>query len=107
MNKHMSANTLRFQDVNLGQEGLMKMDNAGMVIPECAFIIKQGDVKKETIAIITMVEKETEMAGHQTQAQTIPFPTISTEIGEIRMFRLRQEIFIKNRTLPAHLILLF
>ena len=63
MNKHTSANTLRFQDVDLGQEGVMKMDNADMVIQECVFIFKQEGVKRVTIATFTM---ETETTGHQT-----------------------------------------
>ena len=64
MNKHMSANTLRFQDVNLGQEGLMKMDNAGMVIPECAYFSRQEGVKRGIIVISTTEERET-ATGHQ------------------------------------------
>ena len=35
----------------------MKMVNAGMVIPECAFISKQEGVKRGTTAIFTMEER--------------------------------------------------
>ena len=102
---------MRFQNVNMEQEEVMKMENAGTVIPEYAFITRQGGVKKEITAIITMVEKETEMTGHQTHtsewAQTITSPMILMEIGKIRMFGLRQEIFIKNRIPQTHPILLF
>ena len=48
---------MKYQDVNMGEKGLMKMDSAGMVTPECAYITRQEGVKRETIVIIIMEEK--------------------------------------------------
>ena len=111
MRKNTSANTMKYQDVSSDQGGVTKVDNAGMVTPECAYTSRLEGAKKEITAIITMVEKETEMTGHQTHtsewAQTITSPTTLMEIGKIRMFGLRQEIFIKNRIPQTHPILLF
>ena len=57
MKKHTLASTMRFQDANLGQEVVMITVNAGMVIPECAYIFKQEGVKRVTTAIFTMEER--------------------------------------------------
>ena len=54
MRKNTSVNTLKYQDVCTGQEGLMKMDNVGMVIQEYAYISKQEGVKRETTVIFTI-----------------------------------------------------
>ena len=58
MRKNTSVNTLKYQDVCMDLEGSMKMDNAGMVIQEYAYISKQEGVKRETTVIFTMEEKE-------------------------------------------------
>ena len=59
MSKNTSANTMRYQDVNMGEEGVMKMGSAGMDIQECAYIIRQEGVKKEITVIFTTVGKDT------------------------------------------------
>ena len=91
MNKNTSANTLRYQDVSLGQEGIMKMVSADMVIQEYAYISKQEGVKREKTVIFTMEEKEI-ATGHQLhtlkRVQIMNFPMITMEIGEMLMFRL-------------------
>ena len=55
---------MRYQDVNMGEKELMKMESAGMVTPECAFTSKQEDAKREIIVISTMEERDL-AAGHQ------------------------------------------
>ena len=57
MSKNTSANTMKYQDVNMGEKGLMKMESAGTVTPECAYITRQEGVKRETIVIFIMEEK--------------------------------------------------
>ena len=60
MRKHISANTMKSQDVSLDQEGLMRVDNVDMVIPKCVYIFRQEGVKRVIIAIFTMeVRKST------------------------------------------------
>ena len=58
MSKNTSANTMRYQDVNMGEQGVMKMESAGTVTPECAYITRQEGVKKEIVVIFTTVERE-------------------------------------------------
>ena len=64
MRDNIFVSTTRYQDVSLEQEGLMTVDNAGMITPECAFTSKQEDAKREIIVISTMEEREL-AAGHQ------------------------------------------
>ena len=109
MRKNTHANTMRFQDASLGQEGQMIMENASTVIPGCAFISKQGGVKREII-VISIMEVKKATAGHQFHTlikdQILCSPMISMEIGKIQMFRLWQEVFMQNKG-PTHLIRLF
>ena len=67
MNKNTSANTMRYQDVNMGEKGIMKMESAGTVTQECAYITRQEGVKKETTVISTMEERESATEGHLIQ----------------------------------------
>ena len=101
MNKSTSANTLRFQDVNLGQEGLMEMDNAGMVTPECAFISKQEGVKRGTTVIFIM-------EGGVSTTTGVIGSMILMETGEtIQMMAMSQEIFKKEVDILLLTIVIF
>ena len=55
---------MKYQDVSSDQGGVTKVDNAGMVTPECAYTSRLEGAKKEITAIITMEEKEA-ATGHQ------------------------------------------
>ena len=93
MSKNTSANTMRYQDVNLGEKEVMKMESAGTVTPECAYITRQEGVKRETIVIIIMEEKRIEARG----VKTSNFPMTLMGTGEtIQMLDLRKEIFVQR-----------
>ena len=72
MSNHTSANTSRYQDVDLELKGVTKMVNAGTDIPECAFIFRQEGAKKETTVIFIMGER----------ARNLRLCMIKMEIGQ-------------------------
>ena len=75
--KNTSASTTRYQDVNLEQEEVMKMDNVDMGTQECAYISRQEDVKREIIVIFTMEERASTI-----QVKTSTSPEILMETSE-------------------------
>ena len=101
----MFVNTSRYQDVNLDQKEITKMDNADMVILECVYTSRPEGVKRGNNAIFTMEGKE---AAVGQEIQTSTSPMILMETGTIQIAGLRKEIFIK-KDIPHrdHHILIF
>ena len=58
MRKPIYANILKTLNACMGQEEAMKEVNVNTAIHGCAYFFKPEDVKKETIAIITMAKIE-------------------------------------------------
>ena len=79
MRKNTSVNTLRYQDASSVREEQMKMDNAGMDTPECVYISRLEGVKRVTIAIFIMEEKELTETGVKI---TTILPVILMETGK-------------------------
>ena len=96
MRKITSVNTMRYQDASLEQEEKMRVESADMDTQECVYISRLEGVKRGTIAIFTMEEKESTATGVKTST-TLTFPMIlmATD-GTIQMLAMGQQIFAKE-----------
>ena len=57
------VSTMKMPNVCLVQEVITKKDSADMDIPGCAYIFRQGGVKREITAIFTMEGRDQGVAG--------------------------------------------
>ena len=91
MKKHTPANIMKNLNACMDQEVKMRKVNVNMDTLGCAYISRQGGVKREII-VISIMEVKKATAGHQFHTlikdQILRSPVISMEIGKIQMLRL-------------------